>query len=191
MFKPHSDSLFAALLRWPWWAALLVAVGLFFVSRLFLPSVAAAASTFPFLGIAAYAAWRQLQVPGAGRVAKVLEALRAMSWEEFSVLLSDMFRRDGYEVELSKGGVSDLELRKQGYVTLVACRRWKVAQTGIAPLRELSRAREAREARNCILITAGDLSDNAAAFSVEHGVRVLNGVELVQRLGRIKLPAGK
>ena len=185
MFKPHKDSLFSILLRSPWWASLLIAVGLFFASRLFLPPVAAAASTFPWVALALYGAWRQMKVPGATRVADTLERLRGMSWEEFSALVADGFRREGYEVTMKKGGAADLELRKQGYVTLVACRRWKVAQAGIAPVRELQAVREAGEVRSGIYITAGELSPQAAAFAAEKNLSVLRDVALVTFIGRI------
>lgn len=185
MFKPHKDSLFSILLRSPWWASLLIAVGLFFASRLFLPPVAAAASTFPWVALAIYGAWRQMKVPSAARVAETMERLRGMSWEEFSAVIAEGFRREGYEVTINKGGAADLELRKQGYVTLVACRRWKVAQAGIAPVRELQAAREAGEVRSGIYITAGELSPQAAAFAADKNLRVLDGVALASFVGRL------
>ena len=185
MFKPHKDSLFSILLRSPWWASLLIAVGLFFASRLFLPSVAAAASTFPWVALAIYGAWRQMKVPSAARVADTLERLRGMSWDEFSALVADGFRREGYEVMINKGGAVDMELRKEGYVTLVACRRWKVAQAGIAPMRELQAAREAGDVRSGFFVTAGELSPQATAFAAEKNLRVLRDAELVTFMGRI------
>lgn len=184
MLRPHENSLFANLLRWPWWVGLLIAAGLFFVSRLFLPPVAAAASTFPFVGIAIYAAWRQLRVPGAARIASVFEGLRALPRHEFAALLSESFRREGYEVEEFHGNAADLALKKSGYVTLVACGRWKVAQVGVAPLRELHLAGEAADARQCLFVTTGDLSAAAAKFAAENGMRVLTGVELVHLVGK-------
>ncbi len=184
MFKPHKDSLFSILLRSPWWASLLIAVGLFFASRLFLPPVAAAASTFPWVGLAIYGAWRQMRTPSAARVAEALERLRGLSWEAFSTLVADGFRREGYEVTINKGGAADLELRKEGYVTLVACRRWKVSQTGVAPLRELQSARESGDVRAGIFVTAGELSPQAEAFAAEKNLRVLRDAELVTFIGR-------
>ncbi len=184
MFKPHKDSLFSILLRSPWWASLLIAVGLFFASRLFLPSLAAAASTFPWLALAIYGAWRQMKVPGAARVEATLAHLRGMSWDEFSALVADGFRREGYEVTATRGGAVDMELRKQGYVTLVACRRWKVTQAGVAPLRELQSARESGDVRAGIFVTAGELSPQAEAFAAEKNLSVLRDIELVAFVGR-------
>lgn len=184
MIKPHQNSLFAILLRSPWWASLLIAVALYFASRVFLPPVAAAASTFPWVGLALYALWKQSKVPGATRVAETLERLRAMSWEEFAPLMEAMLRRDGFDVTATKG-TADFELRKQGYLTLASCRRWKVAQAGVAPVQELADAAAKAEARNALYVTAGEVSPKAVALAAEHQIEILSGAGLVAKLGRL------
>ena len=63
--RMNKNSLFAILSRSPWWVSFLIAAGLFMAIRQFLPDYAAAFSTLPFLGIAAYAGWRQLRAPSA------------------------------------------------------------------------------------------------------------------------------
>ena len=55
-FGMHRNSLFAVLLRSPWWASLLVAAGLVAALRLVLPDVYAFFSALPFMVIAAWAA---------------------------------------------------------------------------------------------------------------------------------------
>jgi len=105
--------------------------------RLFMPDYAAAAATLRFLGIGGYAGWRQLRVPNPERVGEALAALRAMSWQEFAAKMEAAFRSDGYAVVALTRGGADFELRKGGRVALARCKRWKVAQTGIEPLREL------------------------------------------------------
>ena len=47
------------------------------------------------------------------------------------------FRSDGYAVVALTRGAADFELRKSGRVALACCKRWKVSQTDIEPLREL------------------------------------------------------
>ncbi|MBI2320264.1 MAG: restriction endonuclease [Betaproteobacteria bacterium] len=150
---------------------------------MFLPAVAALAAGAPFVAIAAYAAWRQARAPSAARVAAVLEGLRAMSWEQFSALIEGAYRRQGYEVAALKGPGADFELRKEGRLGLVSCKRWKVAQTGITPLRDLLEAKRARDARECIYVAAGEFSANAREFAAKNGIRLLSGTELAQLLG--------
>ena len=81
------NSLFAILLRSPWWVSMLVAGGLFAVSRLFIPWYYAIFMPLPFVVIAGIAAARQLRTPSAARIDATVAAARAMSWEAFSQAL--------------------------------------------------------------------------------------------------------
>ena len=178
----NKNSLFAVLSRSPWWVSFLIAAGMFMAVRQFLPDYAAAFSTLPFLVIAGYAAWRQLRAPSAERVNESLEALRAMSWQVFSSKIEASFRAEGFTITAMAGDAADFSVQKHGRVALVACKRWKVAQGGIAPLRALVGAKAAEEAHECIYVTAGDLSPNARDYAGKEKIRVLEGGELVQKL---------
>jgi restriction system protein len=127
-----------------------------------------------------------LRAPSAGHIAGTLEALRALSWDEFSAALEDAFRRDGYAVTRPNVPGADLELTKSARVSLVSCKRWKVARAGIEPLRELDAARQAREAHDCIYVAAGDITDNARAFAAEKRIRLVHDAELAKFLPQPK-----
>ena len=174
--KMHSNSLFAVLLRSPWWVAGLAAAGAFGVTRLFLPGEFAFFAALPFMVIAVYVAWQQLRAPSRRSVAATLERVRAMSWDEFSAAIETCYRRDGYEVKRTAGG-ADFHLVKDGRNTLVACKRWKATRTGIEPLRDLDGARKGAE---CIYVATGDVTDQACAFAADKAIRVLEGAELAQ-----------
>ena len=180
--RMHENSLFAVLLRSPWWISVAIAAVVVVVARLFLPDAYAFFVGLPFLVIGIYAGWRQLRAPSAGRVAETLEAVRAMSWADFSGAIEEAFRRDGYGVTRLDGGEADFELTKAGQTSLVGCKRWKVARTGVEPLRDLDAARRAREANECIYIAAGAVTDNARALAAEKKIRLLDGAELVKLL---------
>jgi restriction system protein len=180
----HKNSLFAVLLRSPWWASLAVAAGVVAGLRLLLPDIYAFFAALPFIVIAGYAGWRQLRAPSAAKVARSLEALRAKPWDEFAGAVESAFRRDGYAVSRLDGRQADFELTRAGRVSLVSCKRWKVARTGIEPLREIDAARRKREAHDCIYIAAGEISANALAFSAQNDVKLLHGAELVKLFSR-------
>lgn len=181
--RMHENSLFAVLLRSPWWAAALGAVGVFAVARLLLPTPYALFAALPFAAIAGYVGWRQLRAPSAAQLAARLQRIRAMPAEEFSRALAEAFRRQGYGVERVSGAPADFELKKGWRVTLVASRRWKAMRAGIEPLRELDRLRREREAQECIYVTAGEVSEQARAFAAQKNVRLLEGAELAKLLG--------
>jgi len=179
-------SLFAILSRSPWWLSVLIAAAVFMVVRQFMPDYAALAATLPFLCIAGYAGWRQSRVPNPEHVAEVLAALRAMSWQEFAAIIETAFRSEGYAVAVLTRGGADFELRKSGRVALAGCKRWKVAQTGVEPLRELLLAKESAGAQECIYVAAGDVSQNARQFAAQKEIRLLCETELAQLLARTK-----
>ena len=139
-------------------------------------------ASLPFIVIGSYAGWRQLRAPSAASIAATLEALRAMSWNDFSNAIEDAFRRDGYGVTRLNIAGADFQLTRAGRVSLVGCKRWKVARVGIEPLRELEAARLAREAHECIYVAAGEITDNARAFATEKNIRLLHGAELAKLL---------
>ena len=177
-------SLFATLSRSPWWASVLMAAALFMAVRQFLPDYVAFAATLPFLAIAGYAGWRQMRTPSAERSADALAALRALTWKAFAMRIEEAFRRDGHTVVARTGSGADYELRKSGRLALAGCRRWKVAQAGVEPLRELLQAKQAADAEECIYVTAGDLSPNARQFAAQNGIRLLCAAELLAFLAR-------
>jgi restriction system protein len=178
----HKNSLFAILLRSPWWISFAIAGAMFAGLRLLIPWVYAAFMALPFLVIACYAAWKQLRAPSAETVDKRLEKLREADWEVFSADLESAFRREGYGVASLSGAEADLELTKGGRTTLVACKRWKAARAGVEPLRQLLAARRKREAHECIYVAAGEVSDNARSFAAENSIRLLHGAELASLL---------
>jgi restriction system protein len=179
-FQMAKNSLFAILLRSPWWLSLGVAVVLFGVLKLLIPLVYAAFSTLPFLVIAGYVGVKQLLAPSAAKAEKVMQRLRAMTWEEFSATLEAAFRRDGFIVNRLAGEEADFELLKGSHRALVSCKRWKAARAGAEPLRQLAAARKKRDAHECLYIAAGDVSDNARTLATEKGIRVVEGTELAQ-----------
>ena len=179
--KMAENSLFAMLLRSPWWISVAIAVAVAVAARTLLPEKFAVPGMFgagPFVVIAVMAGWRQFRAPSAGKVAARLEAIGAMSWPQFSAALEAAFRREGYEVARMNGAKVDFALTREGRTTLVSCKRWKAASTGVEPLRDLHAAQEAREAQEAIYVATGEFTDNARRFATERRIRLLTGTPL-------------
>lgn len=179
-------SLFAMLLRSPWWISFVVAGLVVMVARLVLPDHLVGVGMlagFPFAVIGCITAVRQWQAPSAAQVESTLQAVSAMSWREFSAVMEEGFRREGYLVKPLQGPVADMAVAKIGSHALVSCKRWKVAKPGVEHLRELVAAVQAHdEARQAIYVTIGALSSNAQQFATENNIRVLQGPALAQML---------
>ncbi len=178
--KLNQNSLFAVLLRSPWWVSALVAIGIVAGLRIWLPDLYAVFAALPFMVITAYVGWRQLREPSARRIAGTLERLRAMSWEELAGAIEEAFRREGYAVKRLGEAHADFELLQGPRTTLVACKRWKATRTGIEPLRELEAARRAHEAHACIYVATGEVTEQARSFAAQKNIRLVHDAELVK-----------
>jgi len=159
-WKMSEQSLFAILLRSPWWISAAIGGGLAALGVTLLREEWRIYGVFmaaPFVVIAGIALWRQLKAPSSRRVAATLDTVRAMHWNDFSAAL---------------------EIAKAGRRALVSGKRWKVARTGVEPLRELDGAKAARDAHECIYVVAGELTEQARAFAAKKRIRLIGGVEL-------------
>jgi len=187
-FQMAKNSLFAILLHSPWWISIAIAAGIVAAARLALPQAYAFAffAALPFIVIGGVAGWRQFRAPSAARVADTLEAVRALSWGDFSSVLADALRHDGYSVSRLAGAAADFELARAGRISFLACKRWKAANTGVGPLRDLYEAARAREAHECMYVAAGEITDGARAFALERNIRLIHGAELAKLLPRVR-----
>jgi restriction system protein len=184
------NSLFAILLRSPWWTSVLIAATLGLLSFALLPAefrVVGAISGLPFVVIAFLAARRQWRLPSATRVAETHSALSALAWPRFAELLQQSFRRDGFSVEPGDTAAVDFALERRGRRMLVCARRWKSARIGMEAVRALHTAREAADAPDALYIGLGSLTDTARSYAAEHRVAVWQSAELAQALRGLPL----
>jgi len=184
-WKMKENSLFAILLRSSWWISFAIAGAVTAVAIALLPVAHRGLGTvtgLPFLVIGCIAAWKQFQAPSKGRVENTLAAVRAMSWPEFSAAIEAAYRRQGYGVSTVNGIGANFEITKEGRRALVSCKRWKVAHTGVDALQGLLEMKEARNAHECIYVTAGEVTDNARAFAGKHAIKLVGGNELARLL---------
>ncbi len=180
-FKMSEKSLFAVLLRSPWWVSFVLVGVVALLAGALLPDEYAGVGMlggFPFFVIGCMAFWRQRHLPSAAQVDQVLQSLTSMSWRDFSAVLETAFVRQGYTVTPLQGA-ADLQLEKKGVFTVVSAKRWKAANMGVEPLRELVAQREALEARNSVCISLGQVSDKARLYAAENRVTLIVGTDLV------------
>jgi restriction system protein len=178
------ETLFHILLRQPWWITVLVAILLFAITHAIFPPLAPFVA-LPFAGLAVYIAYRQWRGTSPVDADERLASLRAMSWDEFSALVAAAYARHGYHVAAAERPGFDYTLTKGSRVTLLQCRRWRVSQVGIGPVRELARAVEREEATNGICISAGSFSEPARKLVATEPVTLVSSVELVELLGSL------
>ncbi|WP_353238613.1 restriction endonuclease [Limnohabitans sp.] len=180
-FKMSEKSLFAVLLRSPWWISFVLVAVIALAAGALLPKEYAGVGMlggFPFFVIGCMAMWRQRNLPSAAEIEKGMGMLSSMGWRDFSALLETAFTRQGYTVKHLQG-VADMQLEKKGVLTVVSAKRWKAAALGVESLRELVAARDALEARNCVCITLGQVSAKANEYAEQNRITLISDADLV------------
>ena len=184
-FKMSDNSLFAMLLRSPWWVSFVIALLLGLGGRALLPEgyvFVAPALAFPFVIAGFMALRKQWDIPSEARVAETVEAVSKMSWRDFSALMEQAFVRDGYVVTRTTGA-ADFAIVKAGRKVLVSCKRWKAASQGVESLRDLVAAREADDdVRELLYVSATDLTDNALRYAKENRIGLMLASQLTRLL---------
>ena len=185
LLKMSDKSLFAYLLRSPWWVSFAVALALALVVRFIVPEkyeFFAWPLMIPFVVIGLIVIWRQMRLPRTKKVAATVEAVTAMSWKEFSSVMEQAFQREGYTVT-RMDGPADFKLYKAGRTSLVSCKRWKAASHGVESLRDLENLRDAEDGREALYVALTDVTENASHFLSTHKrVRLLQNIELTTLL---------
>lgn len=183
--KMSENSLFAILLRSPWWISIAIVVVFTLASSALLPAPYVAFGVmggFPFLVIGIVAAWRQWHAPSPARMAEALGRAGTMSWRDFSFSIEQAYGRQGYAVTRLNSPSVDFSLGKGVRTTLVSCKRWKAVSHGVDVLRDLAAAQAAQGAHQSIYISLGQVTDKARHFAQEQGIQLVCGNDLAQLL---------
>ncbi len=176
-FKIAPNSLFAILLRNPWWISFLLAAVISAICAALLPKelvVFGVLGTMPFLVTGCVALKRQWNAPSA--VALQANALRlaGLPWKDFSKELEAKFASQGFAVERLTGkkaeGAADFLLTKSGQSTLVAAKRYKAAKHGVEALQALVAQQEAIGANKAMYVCLGALSEQAEKYAKDRGI---------------------
>jgi len=182
-FKMSEKSLFATLLRAPWWVSFLVMFAVALVAGALLPETyktAGMLGAFPFFVIGVMAAWRQRNAISPKRIQELVEQARGMGWRDFSVLVEEALRQQGFVVSRLNEGPADFQIEKNGRVTLVSAKRWKAATVGAEHLRELLAVRESRDAFSCTCMSLGVFSQAAIDLANDSPVQLMGSANIAQ-----------
>jgi restriction system protein len=182
-FKMSEKSLFAALLRSPWWVSFLVMLAVALVAGALLPDAyktAGMLGAFPFLVIGVMAAWRQRGAISASRIDELVVQARSMGWRDFSILVEDALHQQGFVVSRLASGPADFAIEKNGRTTLVSAKRWKAATVGAEHLRELLAERESQQAFSCTCMSLGTFSQAAIDLAHQSPMQLLGPANIAQ-----------
>jgi restriction endonuclease len=97
-------------------------------------------------------------------------SLDTIGWENFELLVGEIFRRKGYEVEITSGlgadGGQDLLLRKDGALYVVQCKNFeRHNRVTASAMRDFFGLITAEHAASGFFVTSGYFSDDAKKFA--------------------------
>ena len=172
-FKMAENSIFAILLRNPWWISFLIAAAFYLLMFALLPQnlvVFGMMGAFPFIITGAVALKRQWGKPSPAKLQTELDRLSALSWRDFSAELEAKLVKQGFEVTRLNTGAADFKLEKAGHTTLVSAKRYKAATHGLEALQALVTQQEAQGADKVMYVCLNPVTAQAAKFAKEKGV---------------------
>jgi restriction system protein len=121
------------------------------------------------------------------------DALFAMSWQEFEMLMEEYFRRRGYAAVRTGGngpdGGIDIVLNKDNETWLVQCKQWKAQRLGVQAVRELHGVMAARRAVGGFMVCAGNFTGEAKEFAQHVNIRLFDGAMLHRMIREAKEPS--
>lgn len=113
-----------------------------------------------------------------------LDAIRALDWRQFEILVGEAYRQQGYSVtETGLGGPDggvDLVLQRDGKKTLVQCKHWRSRQIPVATVREMFGLLQHHDADAASIICTGSFSTDARRFAVGKPIDLIGDDQIVQ-----------
>lgn len=109
-------------------------------------------------------------------------SMNEMSWGDFERLVSEYYRRKGFQVTREGGSGSDggidLVLRQKGETYLVQCKQWKAYKVGVQPVREFYGVMASRAVAGGFFVTSGEYTDAAKTFAQGLNLELVDGRKL-------------
>lgn len=109
------------------------------------------------------------------------DPLQSISWQDFELLVGQLFRHRGYSVVKTAGGADggiDLIARRDGKCILIQCKHWRSRDVGVTVVRELFGVVTASEADRGAVITGGRFTAEAVKFARQVNVELIDGAIL-------------
>lgn len=158
-----------------------MAKGLFTTMAMFGQFVLPIAFGFGAL-LSAVTAMRQKKIYDKVATRPGVAVLNDMSWSDFERLVSEYYRRKGFQVTREGGngpdGGIDLVLRQGNETYLVQCKQWKAYKVGVQPVREFYGVMSSRGVAGGYFVTSGEYTDDAKAFTKGLNITLIDGSKL-------------
>jgi restriction system protein len=140
--------------------------------------------------VSAINGWKQKRL--YGNVATGAVGIDRLSWSDFERLMSEFYRRKGFQVTREGGsgpdGGVDLLLRKGGDIYLVQCKHWKSYKVGVQQVREFYGVMASRGVAGGYFVTSGVYTKEAIRFAAGLNLELVDGQKLQEMIAIAQQP---
>lgn len=113
-----------------------------------------------------------------------LKNLYDLTWQEFEILVTEVFFRAGFRVKRRGGnhadGGIDLEAYKNGQKIIIQCKHWKSKNVGVAVVREMFGVGIHERANAVYIVTCGYFTKDAKEFAEGKPMHLMHGYKLLE-----------
>ena len=138
------------------------------------------ALALPFLVLACLSGYRQFQRPGQKRILEVVEEARGMPVKKLAAKIASHYEKQNFDITPFKGNTADLEIERGRHKFLLCCKRFKAANTGIEPLKQLVASGENIEATGYLYVALGTVTENARTFASDNDIELVHAEALAE-----------
>lgn len=122
-----------------------------------------------------------------------VKSLSSLDWQKFELLVAEVYRRQGYSVEISAGfgtehGV-DVMLTRREEVLLIQCKHWKALKNykvNAQEIQELSEAVAEAPERKGIFVSTGEYTKDAKEFVADKPITLLGPADIELMIPQIQ-----
>lgn len=136
--------------------------------------------------LSAVTAMRQKKIYDKVATRPGVAVLNDISWSDFERLVSEYYRRNGFQVTREGGngpdGGIDLVLRQGNETYLVQCKQWKAYKVGVQPVREFYGVMSSRGVAGGYFVTSGEYTEDAKSFAQGLNITLIDGRRLRQMI---------
>ena len=123
-----------------------------------------------------------------------LDALRALSWQEFELLIAEVYRTEGFKVtELGgngpDGGIDLTATASNGDHYLIQCKHFKTSKVGVKIVREMLGVLAKEGGHQAVVIATGAYTKDAIQFAEGQPIELIDGPRLIERIQAYKAQA--
>lgn len=122
----------------------------------------------------------------------VAPSINSITWDQFELVIAEIFRRNRYTVEVSSGlgsdGGVDVKAMRDGLTTLVQCKYWRAWKVSVKSIREFYGVLVSEGAHRGIFVTTGKYTKDCREFAAGKPIELLSRPDIEQMVKSVERP---